>query len=231
MRPLPDKSRPNSHSVLDGEDDTIEESTGWDDDADGYSNLDTYVKNKNLGTKLIKLANEKISLFSLFTKYEVAFRQAYSPSGWTHKTHCPFKDHNEKTPSFHYNPQENRFNCFGCSRGGGPVQFISYMEDRPQIQVARELLGKILPEEEIISEFGESDFRIQKLVLDYADYVSDFVQKLNNDPSAIKYAEVITWPLDAYIRNHMMSGTIDIEQLEGRIAILKEHLDAYGESE
>ena len=35
---------------------------------------------------------------------------------------CPF--HNEKTPSFTVSPSKNIFKCFGCGRGGNPVQFL-----------------------------------------------------------------------------------------------------------
>jgi len=35
---------------------------------------------------------------------------------------CPF--HDEKSPSFTISPDTKLFKCFGCSAGGGPVQFI-----------------------------------------------------------------------------------------------------------
>jgi hypothetical protein len=43
-------------------------------------------------------------------------------SGKNLKGLCPF--HNEKTPSFTVSPVEKTFHCFGCSAGGGPVQFL-----------------------------------------------------------------------------------------------------------
>ncbi|MGN7612377.1 DNA primase [Magnetococcales bacterium HHB-1] len=35
---------------------------------------------------------------------------------------CPF--HNEKTPSFHVNPDEGYFKCFGCGVGGDVITFV-----------------------------------------------------------------------------------------------------------
>ena len=35
---------------------------------------------------------------------------------------CPF--HDEKTPSFTVSPSKNIFKCFGCGKGGNPVNFI-----------------------------------------------------------------------------------------------------------
>ncbi len=43
-------------------------------------------------------------------------------SGSSLKGLCPF--HNEKTPSFIVSPAKNIFKCFGCSKGGSPVNFI-----------------------------------------------------------------------------------------------------------
>ncbi|MEN6357618.1 MAG: CHC2 zinc finger domain-containing protein, partial [Armatimonadota bacterium] len=41
---------------------------------------------------------------------------ALRKTGRTFKGLCPF--HNEKTPSFHVNPEHQRWKCFGCGEGG-----------------------------------------------------------------------------------------------------------------
>ena len=40
---------------------------------------------------------------------------------------CPF--HNEKTPSFTVSPAKNICKCFGCGKGGNPVNFIMELEN------------------------------------------------------------------------------------------------------
>src|ERR1700749_919698 len=124
MYSLSNTAESNSISSFESKDEAFKEATGWDDEFSD-SGFDLYFKNKNLDQKLIKLANDRISLAKVFKKYEIEFKQQYSPSGWTHRSLCPFKDHNERTPSFGYNPQEDKFYCFGCQRGGKAVQFIT----------------------------------------------------------------------------------------------------------
>jgi CHC2-type zinc finger protein len=43
-------------------------------------------------------------------------------AGTTWKGLCPF--HEEKTPSFHVNPDKGFFHCFGCGAGGDAFKFI-----------------------------------------------------------------------------------------------------------
>ena len=48
------------------------------------------------------------------------------PSGQILKGLCPF--HKEKTPSFHVNPAQGFFYCFGCGKGGDVFTFIEEIE-------------------------------------------------------------------------------------------------------
>lgn len=47
-------------------------------------------------------------------------------SGKNYKGICPF--HDEKTPSFNVNPQEQYFKCFGCGEGGDVIHFLMKLE-------------------------------------------------------------------------------------------------------
>lgn len=53
---------------------------------------------------------------------------------------CPF--HAEKTPSFSVSPSKNIFKCFGCGKGGGPIQFIIEHEQMTFPEAIRYLAKK-----------------------------------------------------------------------------------------
>lgn len=53
---------------------------------------------------------------------------------------CPF--HKEKTPSFTVSPAKNIFKCFGCGKGGGPVDFIMEHEQMTYPEALRYLAKK-----------------------------------------------------------------------------------------
>jgi DNA primase len=68
--------------------------------------------------------------------------QAYAPlkrAGSTFRALCPF--HQEKTPSFHVNPQRQFFHCFGCGAGGDVFKFVMAME-KTDFMTALRLLAK-----------------------------------------------------------------------------------------
>jgi DNA primase len=54
--------------------------------------------------------------------------------------HCPF--HNEKTPSFTVSPAKNICKCFGCGKGGNPVNFIMELENFSYVEALRHLAKK-----------------------------------------------------------------------------------------
>jgi DNA primase len=53
---------------------------------------------------------------------------------------CPF--HKEKTPSFSVSPSKNIFKCFGCGKGGTPIQFIMEVEQLSFPEAIRQLAKK-----------------------------------------------------------------------------------------
>lgn len=53
---------------------------------------------------------------------------------------CPF--HSEKTPSFTVSPAKNICKCFGCGKGGNPVNFIMELENLSYVEALRQLAKK-----------------------------------------------------------------------------------------
>ncbi len=53
---------------------------------------------------------------------------------------CPF--HNEKTPSFTVSPAKNICKCFGCGKGGNPVNFIMELENLSYFEALKFLAKK-----------------------------------------------------------------------------------------
>ena len=68
-------------------------------------------------------------------------------AGINHKGLCPF--HQEKTPSFHVNPQRRTFYCFGCQKKGDVFSFLMELQGKGFIEVVREVaerVGVAIPE-------------------------------------------------------------------------------------
>ncbi|MBQ2074324.1 MAG: DNA primase [Muribaculaceae bacterium] len=66
---------------------------------------------------------------------------------------CPF--HDEKTPSFSVSPSKQICHCFGCGKGGSPVNFIMEHEQMSYVEALRYLAKKYhieIVEKELTSE-------------------------------------------------------------------------------
>ncbi len=67
-------------------------------------------------------------------------------SGRYHKGLCPF--HQEKTPSFHVDPERGLFHCFGCGAGGDVFDFLMRSANLTFMEAARELGRRVSVEVE-----------------------------------------------------------------------------------
>jgi hypothetical protein len=68
-------------------------------------------------------------------------------AGVNHKGLCPF--HQEKTPSFHVNPQRRSFYCFGCQKKGDVFAFLMEIQGKGFVEVVRDVaerVGVVIPE-------------------------------------------------------------------------------------
>ncbi len=62
-------------------------------------------------------------------------------AGANFKALCPF--HQEKTPSFHVNPQRQTFHCFGCGVGGSAFRFVMEYEHLDFPSAVRKLAARV----------------------------------------------------------------------------------------
>ena len=90
---------------------------------------------------------------------------------------CPF--HNEKTASFSVAPEKNIYYCFGCHKGGGPVNFIMEVEglDFPDaVRFLAKKSGMEVPEDNERTSTYRRQERLRALCRDTARY---FHEQLN----------------------------------------------------
>lgn len=229
MRSLQNRSQPDSEGNIDIDYFDITESSGWNDKTE----LDEYVKNKDvnkhISKKIIYEANKLIPLSSVLFKRNINWEITENQSGWTHKALCPFPDHDDGSPSFGYNSKDLRFHCFGCQRSGNTVQFLSFMERRPMLDIAKEILCRFKSPEDVIVELEDNQIEKTDEILEafYKD-IRAFLQLNIDNPKASTYVDSITWNLDVYLEKHSMVGTINFESIQGRIEKLREYLNIFG---
>jgi len=90
---------------------------------------------------------------------------------------CPF--HNEKTPSFTVSPSKNICKCFGCGKGGDPVQFLKEKEDLTFPEALRYIAKKygIQIEEKALSQEAMKEKQLFDSLYLVNDYAKEFYQK------------------------------------------------------
>lgn len=106
-------------------------------------------------------------------------------AGSSFKANCPF--HNEKTPSFHINPQRQSFKCFGCGEGGDAFSFVMKHEGLSFVDAVRKLAAKanIPIVEDVFDADGERNKRKRGRLLDLHREAARFMHELLlTDPRA-----------------------------------------------
>lgn len=85
-----------------------------------------------------------IEMLSLMQGYKL---EVQSIGGDRYRRCCPFSDHDDSSPSFIIYKSTNSFYCFGCTIGGGPLQFMMRYE-----KISREDAQKKLGTGDLLSE-------------------------------------------------------------------------------
>ena len=100
-------------------------------------------------------------------------------SGSRFKGNCPF--HDEKTPSFTVTPSLGIYKCFGCQKGGNPIQFMMDIENLSFTESAR-MLAKRYGIELVETNTGnkqeyEETQKLREGVQAVNDFAIDFFSK------------------------------------------------------
>lgn len=223
MRKVQCNSRSENRSGGESKNPTAKTNLGWEIEDTFACRKEIYRINEDL----INIANKQISLADVFNSYKIHFDSVYSPGGWTQRRSCPFPDHNDSDPSFNYNPEENRFYCFGCKRGGQAVQFVATIEGLSHIVAAERILDKFESLEDVFLNLrDQKSEEIDKLLLEFAEHIHHFI--LNNATvEAREFMEGITWGLDLYLHKHVPRSSLDVDNLRARLQLLTKKLDKY----
>lgn len=114
--------------------------------------------------------------------------QSYFPlrrAGTSWVALCPF--HQEKSPSFHVNPQRQSFHCFGCGKGGSVLGFVMEYEHLDFPSAVRKLAQRagvpIIEEEGSPEEDARHRLR-KRLLAMHAEAAAWFHLNLLKSPSA-----------------------------------------------
>lgn len=79
---------------------------------------------------------QRTDIVELISSYGVSLQS----TGSGYKACCPF--HNEKTPSFHVNPSNGFYHCFGCGESGTVITFVQKQEGLTFMEALRKLAEK-----------------------------------------------------------------------------------------
>ena len=101
---------------------------------------------------VIQEITERTDIVDLVSRY-VTLKK----SGADYVGLCPF--HSEKTPSFRVTPSKQMFYCFGCQKGGGPVQFLMQIENLNFPDAVKKLGNECGIQ---VSTFGAADDKAEK---------------------------------------------------------------------
>ncbi len=92
---------------------------------------------------------------------------------------CPF--HDEKTPSFTVSPTKNIYKCFGCGKGGGPVQFLMEHDSLSFPEAIRTLAKRYNVAIEESSPDDQKEYEAQKKVEDSYFIINEFAKSYFTD--------------------------------------------------
>lgn len=170
-------------------------------------------------------ANNRVTLLKTLNNFKINPEHKYNNT-WSFNLSCPFPTHKDKTPSFGYNFDDDRFNCFGCNKSGRTVEFIHYLKDIPKIVVAENIISNHSKIESISVE--NNYIELEPKLFAFSNYINKIIQKNKNNPLILSKIEyVLNW-FDIFIVKKVHRGDYSVEDLEERIHKAMEVIGNYG---
>lgn len=126
---------------------------------------------------------------------------------------CPFKFHNDNTPSFKYYSKTNSFFCWGCKNSGGPVDFVALLENIPKLEAAEKLLDNF-ESDEVDSSLGVNSKEREELFLKFSTIVRNFLRE-HKTSEALVFIDMITQSFDAATRGRKRRERDRVVDVEG----------------
>ncbi len=130
---------------------------------------------KAVTTEVISEVRNRASIVEIVSDVVVLKR-----TGKTYKGLCPF--HNEKTPSFHVNPDRGIFICFGCGEKGDVFAFVQKTKSLGFGEVVRDLAHRFGVQLVETTE-DRRDYDRRTLILMLYQQASEYFRRLLRDPS------------------------------------------------
>lgn len=223
MLPLSNTIKSDGYCDFSSKKELVGELIGWNDPTDTQNKT-----LKQLEYLTIRQANNKILLEKIFSDIKLQFQDKPSPSGWTKLALCPFQDHQDKSPSFNYNPEQNRFHCFGCNKQGRAVEFLSFQENKTPYEIALRIVGQKSSLDELTFQTFENNLsKIKAILFNFAGFYRNWV-KNHKSLYEINYAEAVNWNLDVYLKKNLSGlNCVNVVELEARIDKITELLNNY----
>jgi hypothetical protein len=210
MSQLPNRSRQNSNNSNGTKDGAFEEAFRRRQQEQRLKILD---------------ANNRITLLKILNNFKIKPEHKYNNT-WSFHLSCPFPTHKDKTPSFGYNFDDDRFNCFGCNKSGRAVEFIHYLKDIPKITIAENIISNYSKIENISIE--SNYIELEPKLFAFSNNINKIIQKNKDNPLIISKIEcVLNW-FDLFIIKRVHTGHYSVEDLDERIHKAMEVIEDYG---
>lgn len=169
----------------------------------------------------VKRANA-VPMLSIFRFYGMKSIDA------SQKLNCPFAEFHKNgfdhTPSFCIYTNTNSFYCWGCKIGGGPVDFVSEMENINKIMAANKILSLLGSEADPSSFEGIviDPFERLSVLMDFSDYIRHFVTINYESKEEMRFMDEICLTFDTLnekYKNRIPNSTLRVivDRLKGKV--------------